>query len=73
MPREAGSALVEVLRACDAVKYARQGTSAEAAGQRLNSLRSAAATITGALAPTPPASEDPTREARPGWKERPQP
>jgi hypothetical protein len=65
--------LVEVLRACDAVKFARQGTSAEAAGQRLTSLRSAAATISRALAPAPATTEDPTREARPGWKERPQP
>ena len=73
VPREAASALVEVLRACDAVKFARQGASAEAAVQRLSSLRSAAATITAALAPALTANEDPTREARPGWKDRPQP
>jgi len=73
VPREAASALVEILRACDAVKFARQGTSSAAAGQRLTSLRSAAATITSALAQTPVTQEDPTREARPGWKERPQP
>ncbi len=73
VPREAASALVEVLRACDAVKFARQGASAEAAGQRLTSLRAAAATITHVLTPVHGPSESPTREARPGWKEPPQP